>query len=575
MGAFKQLHDIATKVMEEQQAKQTDNTVIATQNVAPEDPFDKTERLLDIAFKNKLISSEDYTRSLVDVRESRNRRDDAKSQYDDFVGSLTETERNDYDLYHRLQNGEYTKNDKEKDTIDMMRDGMAAGVYTKEGRDPIRYFNNFYRDSPVEGAQRIKVGKDFYSAIGAMATNMGVSLQELGIKTNGNDKSFTIPKDKKSFAKFAEVYTNAYNAYATTGWLTNTADEFSLGSRAGLHNQLVNFGGVMNDSKKKYDDIINNNSNTHMEFELQGLMEGDITEEYIKQAHLEGRIDDKTAKAALAYNKEDMIKHLTGNLVNYEVYGNIEGITNTNPNQGAEGRWGKLSKIDDSGVSGRGIIQEHLRTFINSKTGGNKLEGLTTQFTYVPGVGYGTIIDVPAWKDDKIGTTHGSYSIFVKQLMPSEAADKFANSPENVAKSNLDIWQSIGNINQKHSVNLGISGYDGKISTDGNRFYYTIGNDYEISKQEAANLLAGSEYFRRSCEQRYVLGKMLQNAEDSEQIEAYQKQIDLYDTNINNWLTTAGDNPEESLVNTLYRATGINPSLIHQNLYNAYKSFAQ
>lgn len=435
-------------------------------------------------------------------------------------------------------------NDKDKQAYDTYRK-INSGNFDESDYNGhiVENFNRFYTiDDEIQDVRTVEMGKILYDKVLNAAKELNVDLSDLNIKTNGGNHSFDIPHNKKAFIKFSEIYNNAMkNTFLGAGVFINTADKthFPYANDGKIDGTILNYvGATVNNSKRKYEEIQQEYGVDKYYRPIISPYEDDITIDFMREMGFK--------QEDINEQRKYISKRVTSpNFLGYRIYGNVEDIK-----KNSDGGVGALSEITDTKIKKE--IQDAITSGSHDKdkdTGANVSE-IQYSFATKGGV-YGTMITIPKG--------HGTYKVFVENLLPSAAADEYVRQPDFQTRVTLDEWAAINNKNRIRRNDIGES-YSGSFKAYGDSFYYKTDdneNYTELSREEAHVLKLYSDMYRHYC---------LQNALSKEVNESNNEEIRKF-------LTTPHTNGY-SFIDVLKKVSGRKSNeVIIEELINTFNNY--
>lgn len=506
--------------------------------------IETSKAALNFAESVGIINSQDRAYIGGHVMQSHYIKQDNEQAHNDFIESLSDSDREEYEKYNKYMNGTYT--DQDKSTIWKMSFNQSQKL-TSSVMDK---FNAFFRDgNNVADYRTIELGKKTFETIEKMCTSDVINQLMVKRSVNSKNVSVTIPRDKQIFAQFAK----AYNDGNAQGLFSDGAGTFLNHLGIGVdYGRILNDAGIMvNNSNKKFNEIMEQQSTYFVP--LKSMFPKDIMYIGDYENYATGKISHEQYKENLALT-DNILKNALGDLTQYKVYANKDDVEVSDATDyGSSGTLREITNIGngkDKNKSSRNTIYNHIKTAINQ---GDK--GLKISFGDVDGLGYGTIVEIPANSNDKEGTTHGSYTIFVPELIPSKEAEAFQNAPEHIAASEVGVWNAQHRSNIGHTINFGDNELTQKVKAFGNDSYSW--NGVPMRKEDVIYLKTASYYlddFKRNI-------YLVNNTEESNRLEQ----------GIRTWLHNDGDNG--SLISILSHYTGKTEAQIENILMEDVKKY--
>lgn len=389
-------------------------------------------------------------------------------------------------------------NDKDKQAYDTYRK-INSGNFDEADYNGhiVENFNRFYTiDDEIQDVRTVEMGKILYDKVLNAAKELNINLNDLNIKTNGGNHSFDIPHNKKAFIKFSEIYNNAMkNTFLGAGIFINTADKmhFPYANDGKIDGTILNYvGATVNNSKRKYEKIQKEYGVDKYYRPIISPYEEDITVDFMREMGFK--------QEDINEQRKYISKRVTSpNFLGYRIYGNIEDIK-----KNEDGGVGALTEITDTEI--KKDIQDAITSGSHDEDKGTGANVSEIQYSFATKGGvYGTMITIPKG--------HGTYKVFVENLLPSAAADEYVRQPDFQTRITLDEWAAINNKNRIRRNDIGES-YSGSFKVYGDTFYYKTDNNKnytELSREEAHVLKLYSDMYRHYCLQNALSKEINEN----------------------------------------------------------------
>lgn len=441
----------------------------------------KANDALELARSNGKISDKEYVEMKTHITNIFSESVERKIEQEDIYNSITnDKDKQKYDTYRKINSGTFDDSDHL-----INEEGVLWHDAPKQGQ-LMANFNNFYMvDGEVKDIKTVEMGKILYNKILKSAKDLNINIESLNIKSNGGNHSFDIPHNKKSFIEFSKIYNHAIENTFLNGAFVDTANKQWLlrtpQNRSGKTdgNILNSTASIINYYTEEYNRIQQDYGIGKYYRPIISPYEEDITIDYLREAN---------------YKQEDINeqrryinKRVTSpNFLHYRIYGNIEDIKNK------DGGVSPMTEITDTKI--KKDIQDAITSGSadNKKDTGANVSEVQYSFATKGGV-YGTMVTIPKG--------HGTYKVFVENLVPSELAEAYVAQPDFQTRIILDEWTAINNKNRIRRNDIGES-YSGSFKVYDDSFYYKVDgvDDYvELNREEAHALKLFSDMYRRSC----------------------------------------------------------------------------
>lgn len=427
------------------------------------------------------INDEDYIKTKETLTSYFSATVERKIEQEDVYQSITnDKDKQSYDTYRKINSGNFDETD--------------YNGYIVES------FNKFYTiNDEIQDVRTVEMGRILYNKVLNAAKELNVNLSDLNIKTNGGNHSFDIPHDKKTFIKFSEIYNNATKNTFLNGFFIDTADKFHIVRKDGgkTDDFILNYvGAKVNHSKGEYEKIQQEYGVDKYYRPIISPYEEDITVDFMREMGFK--------QEDINEQRKYISKRVTSpNFLGYRIYGNIEDIKEND-----DGGVGAFTEITDTKIKKE--IQDAITSGSHDedKSTGANVSEIQYSFATKGGV-YGTMITIPKG--------HGTYKVFVENLVPSVGADEYAKQPDFQTRVTLDEWAAINNKNRIRRNDIGES-YSGSFKAYNDSFYYKIDdneNYIELNREEAHVLKLYSDMYRHYC-LRKALSKKVNEIDDEE-----------------------------------------------------------
>lgn len=401
-----------------------------------------------------------------------------KARNDEIYGAIaTEKERLYYSYATKLLNG----------TLDEDFDPEVPMMYnlffSADGFNGVKN-GNFYNNRTVQ------MGSTYYNRIINYANDYGVDFEALGITRRAERNEFVVPNDTKACLAFSELYYRAVQLdddgqtgvmSKTWNFVTrpfrDTASEGPWGDGKYYdHEYLWSIGETVADARDAKKTIETNYGLKPYFMPIISPGSGDISRMY-------SFVTGEPAAEINLIDKNLASRIYQADLRNYNVYANKEAVGNEN------GGLGNLSLLENDNQL-KSTIKEDIVNAINK---GN------IQFSFATkGYSYGTSITLTK------GT--GNYTIFIEELLPSDAARDYVNDPVFRSSAYIEETKARNIKNYGSRLNMIGSTFQGSfINAKGDRnmgySVYLNGEEkkWAITKDEAIQFKYYTEMFNQLC----------------------------------------------------------------------------
>lgn len=442
----------------------------------------KANDALELAKSNGKISDKEYVEMKMYITNIFSETVERKIEQEDIYNSITnDKDKQKYDTYRKINSGTFDDSDH------LINDREILWHDAPKQGQLMANFNAFYMvDGEVKDIKTVEMGKILYNKILKSAKDLNVNIESLNIKSNGGNYSFDIPHNKKSFIEFSKIYNYAIKNTFLNGAFVNTADKQWLlrtpQYRSGREDGTIlnTTANIINYYTKEYNRIQQDYGVGKYYRPIISPYEEDITVDFMREMGFK--------QEDINEQRKYISKRVTSpNFLGYRIYGNIEDISKNN-----DGGVGALTEITDTEIKKQ--IQDAITSGSHdkNKTTGANVSEIQYSFATKGGV-YGTMVTIPKG--------HGTYKVFVENLLPSAAADEYVRQPDFQTRVTLDEWAAINNKNRIRRNDIGEI-YSGSFKAYGDSFYYKTDdneNYTELSREEAHVLKLYSDMYRHYC----------------------------------------------------------------------------
>lgn len=431
--------------------------------------YDEADAKLN-AEKEK-ISDADYTRIKGDIDSKRNatieRMEYERNTYNMMA---TEEDKENYYNYDRIISGDFNNNDY-----------AHATTHFSGMRYPFTYseqFNKFFTNNKNEivDNRTIEMGEPLYNSIMNVCDVNNVNLDELGIKKNGANYTFVIPKNEKAFVQFSDIYFQAMDDTFLHGAFINTANKFINKDYKAQAGDILNMIGLdIKERRDKRTEVEDKYGINRYYLPVMRQYSDDITVQAMRMAGYKDWEINNQRDLCL-----EAIKDL--DLTSTELYVCEDDIKSGGQNP--------LTRCIDPKIK-QSVTNDIYRSIGEIKTGtGDKYGTMQMSFATV-GDKSGTLMTIP-----KTGK-NSFYKVFIPDALPSRLKETFDNNPQFVYSAKIDMWDAQARENVPHRIAIG-NAFSGNIYAKGNGIYqFTNGGEpINISKTDAIEIQYGADMLR-------------------------------------------------------------------------------
>ena len=431
--------------------------------------YDEADAKLN-AEKEK-ISDADYTRIKGNIDSKRNatieRMEYERNTYNMMA---TDEDRENYYNYDRIISGEFNDNDYAPTTNYFLGD-RTAFTYSEQ-------FNKFFTNNKNEivDNRTIEMGEPLYNSIMNVCDVNNVNLDELGIKKNGANYTFVIPKNEKAFVQFSDIYFQAMSDTFLHGAFTNTANKFIEDKYKEQAGTILNMIGLdIKNRRDKRTEVEDKYGINRYYLPIMRQYSDDITVQAMRMAGYNDWEINNQRDLCL-----EAIKDL--DLTSTELYVCEDDIKSGGQNP--------LTRCTDPKIK-QSVTNDIYRSLGEVKvTDGNKYGTMQMSFATV-GDKSGTLMTIPKTGEDSF------YKVFIPDALPSRLKETFDNNPQFVYSAKIDMWDAQARENVPHRIAIG-NAFTGNIYAKGNGIYeFKNGeNSKSISKTDAIEIQYGADMLR-------------------------------------------------------------------------------
>lgn len=453
--------------------------------------YDKLDAELN-ARKDK-ISDANYTRIKGDIDSKRNatieRMEYERNTYNMMT---TDEDREAYYNYDRIISGDFNDNDYAPTTNYLLGDRIAF-TYSEQ-------FNKFFTNNKNEIADNrtIEMGEPLYNSIMNVCDVNNVNLDELGIKKNGANYTFVIPKNEKAFVQFSDIYFQAMSDTFLHGAFTNTANKFIEDKYKEQAGTILNMIGLdIKNRRDKRTEVEDKYGINRYYLPIMRQYSDDITVQAMRMAGYNDWEINNQRDLCL-----EAIKDL--DLTSTELYVCEDDIKSGGQNP--------LTRCTDPKIK-QSVTNDIYRSLGEVKvTDGNKYGTMQMSFATV-GDKSGTLMTIPKTGEDSF------YKVFIPDALPSRLKETFDNNPQFVYSAKIDMWDAQARENVPHRIAIG-NAFTGNIYAKGNGIYeFKNGeNSKSISKTDAIEIQYGADMLRYRALNRNRAPKEILGQYDNETI---------------------------------------------------------
>ena len=431
--------------------------------------YDKLDAELN-ARKDK-ISDANYTRIKGDIDSKRNATIERMEYERNTYNMMTSDEdREAYYNYDRIISGDFNDNDYAPTTNYLLGDRIAF-TYSEQ-------FNKFFTNNKNEIADNrtIEMGEPLYNSIMNICDINNINLDELGIKKNGANYTFVIPKNEKAFVQFSDIYFQAMGNTFLHGAFTNTANKFIEDKYKEQAGTILNMIGLdIKNRRDKRTDVEDKYGINRYYLPIMRQYSDDITVQAMRMAGYNDWEINNQRDLCL-----EAIKDL--DLTSTELYVCEDDIKSGGQNP--------LTRCTDPKIK-QSVTNDIYRSIGEIKTDtGNKYGTMQMSFATV-GDKSGTLMTIPKTGEDSF------YKVFIPDALPSRLKETFDNNPQFVNSAKIDMWDAQARENVPHRIAIG-NAFTGNIYAKGNGIYeFKNGeNSKSISKTDAIEIQYGADMLR-------------------------------------------------------------------------------
>ena len=431
--------------------------------------YDKLDAELN-ARKDK-ISDANYTRIKGDIDSKRNATIERMEYERNTYNMMTSDEdREAYYNYDRIISGDFNDNDYAPTTNYLLGDRIAF-TYSEQ-------FNKFFTNNKNEIADNrtIEMGEPLYNSIMNICDINNINLDELGIKKNGANYTFVIPKNEKAFVQFSDIYFQAMGNTFLHGAFTNTANKFIEDKYKEQAGTILNMIGLdIKNRRDKRTEVEDRYGINRYYLPIMRQYSDDITVQAMRMAgYKESEINNQRDLCLEAIKDLD--------LTSTELYVCEDDIKSGGQNP--------LTRCTDPKIK-QSVTNDIYRSLGEVKvTDGNKYGTMQMSFATV-GDKSGTLMTIPKTGEDSF------YKVFIPDALPSRLKETFDNNPQFVYSAKIDMWDAQARENVPHRIAIG-NAFTGNIYAKGNGIYeFKNGeNSKSISKTDAIEIQYGADMLR-------------------------------------------------------------------------------
>ena len=382
----------------------------------------------------------------------------------------TDEDRENYYNYDRIISGDF--NDKDRG-------------YTTTRFSNIEYyfnyseqFNRFFTNNKNEivDNRTIEMGEPLYNSIINICDANNVNLDELGIKKNGANYTFVIPKNEKVFVQFSDIYFQAMDNTFLHGAFVNTANKFINKDYKAQAGDILNMIGLdIKERRDKRTEVEDKYGINRYYLPVMRQYSDDITVQAMRMAGYKDWEINNQRDLCL-----EAIKDL--DLTSTELYVCEDDIESGGQNP--------LTRCIDPKIK-QSVTNDIYRSIGEIKTDtGNKYGTMQMSFATV-GDKSGTLMTIPKTGEDSF------YKVFIPDALPSRLKETFDNNPQFVYSAKIDMWDAQARENVPHRIAIG-NAFTGNIYAKGNGIYeFKNGeNSKSISKTDAIEIQYGADMLR-------------------------------------------------------------------------------
>lgn len=453
--------------------------------------YDEADAKLN-AEKEK-ISDADYIRIKGDIDSKRNatieRMEYERNTYNMMT---TEEDKENYYNYDRIISGDFNNNDYAHATTRFS--GMRYSFTYSE------QFNKFFTNNKNEivDNRTIEMGEPLYNSIMNVCDINNVNLDELGIKKNGANYTFIIPKNEKAFVQFSDIYFQAMDNTFLHGAFINTANKFFNDKYKAQAGDILNMIGLdIKERRDKRIEVEDKYGINRYYLPIMRQYSDDITVQAMRMAGYNDWEINNQRDLCL-----EAIKDL--DLTSTELYVCEDDIKTGGQNP--------LTRCIDPKIK-QNITNDIYRSIGEIKVDDGKKYGTMQMSFATVGDKSGTLMTIP-----KIGE-NSFYKVFIPDALPSRLKETFDSNPQFVYSAKIDMWDAQARENVPHRIAIG-NAFTGNIYAKGNGIYeFNNGeNSKFISKTDAIEIQYGADMLRYRALNRNMAPKEILGQYDNETV---------------------------------------------------------
>ena len=382
----------------------------------------------------------------------------------------TDEDRENYYNYDRIIRGDFNDNDYAPTTNYFLGDRIAF-TYSEQ-------FNKFFTNNKNEivDNRTIEMGEPLYNSIMNVCDINNVNLDELGIKKNGANYTFVIPKNEKAFVQFSDIYFQAMSDTPLHGMFVDTANKFINEDYKEQAGTILNMIGLdIKNRRNKRTDVEDKYGINRYYLPIMRQYSDDITVQAMRMAGYNDWEINNQRDLCL-----EAIKDL--DLTSTELYVCEDDIKSGGQNP--------LTRCIDPKIKQK-VTNDIYRSLGEIKvTDNNKYGTMQMSFATV-GDKSGTLMTIPKTGEDSF------YKVFIPDALPSRLKETFDNNPQFVYSAKIDMWDAQARENVPHRIAIG-NAFTGNIYAKGNGIYEfkNNGNSKSISKTDAIEIQYGADMLR-------------------------------------------------------------------------------
>lgn len=453
--------------------------------------YDEADAKLN-AEKEK-ISDADYIRIKGDIDSKRNatieRMEYERNTYNMMT---TEEDKENYYNYDRIISGDFNNNDYGHTTT-RFSDIRYSFTYSEQ-------FNKFFTNNKNEivDNRTIEMGEPLYNSIMNVCDINNVNLDELGIKKNGANYTFIIPKNEKAFVQFSDIYFQAMDNTFLHGAFINTANKFFNDKYKAQAGDILNMIGLdIKERRDKRIEVEDKYGINRYYLPIMRQYSDDITVQAMRMAGYNDWEINNQRDLCL-----EAIKDL--DLTSTELYVCEDDIKTGGQNP--------LTRCTDPKIK-QNITNDIYRSIGEIKVDDGKKYGTMQMSFATVGDKSGTLMTIP-----KIGE-NSFYKVFIPDALPSRLKETFDSNPQFVYSAKIDMWDAQARENVPHRIAIG-NAFTGNIYAKGNGIYeFNNGeNSKFISKTDAIEIQYGADMLRYRALNRNMAPKEILGQYDNETV---------------------------------------------------------